>query len=121
MQKPKKPAGDIRTCPIAKFAAIFESKWAIIILRDLFWHGDQRFKDFKSHTPTITDRALTQSLKHLQGLKLIERVVQDTSPPSVVYRLTPCCRDMQPVFKSMVEWGNSKGKKWWNEIQGKFA
>jgi DNA-binding HxlR family transcriptional regulator len=107
------------SCPIYRFCAIFESKWAIIVLRDLLLNGEQRFSELRRKNPKITDRALTQTLKHLQDLKLVDRIVLDTAPPGVSYKLSPLCKDMGPVFQSMMDWGKTQGQKWWSALQKK--
>lgn len=107
------------SCPIYRFAAIFESKWAIIVLRDLLLRGEQRFSELRRNNPKITDRALTQTLKHLQELRLVERLVLDTTPPGVSYKLSPLCKDMGPVFQAMMDWGKAQGQKWWSALQTK--
>lgn len=117
----KDVSGVNKVCPVYRFAAIFESKWSLVILRDLFMKGPLRFRDFKINTPTLTDRALNQTLKRLQVLKLITRKVQDTSPPSVVYELSHYGQGLHPVIMSMVEWSKSQGQKWWKEIRTEYG
>lgn len=105
-------------CPIYRFCTIFESKWAIIVMKDLLFGGEQRFSDLRRNNPKITDRALTQTLKHLQELNLVERLVDEkASPPKVTYKLTALCKEMGPVFQSMMDWGKTQGQKWWSSLK----
>ena len=104
-------------CPVYKFATICESKWSLVILRDLFMNGPMRFKDFKANTPDLTDRALTETLKKLQALKLIHRKVLDTSPPGVIYELSHYGHGLKPVIGGLVDWGKEIGNKWWKDVK----
>ncbi len=118
MKKEKKSGtGFNAKCAVYHFAAISESKWSLIILRDLFMNGPMRFKDFKTNTPELTDRALTQTLKKLQSLKLINRKVADTSPPSVTYELSYYGHGLKPVISTLLDWGKDVGNKWWKELK----
>ena len=104
-------------CAIYKCACMFESKWSLIILRDLSEESPRRFKDFKTRNPKITDRALNQTLKRLQSLKLVDRQVEDTSPTKVTYSLTKFGKKLQPVLESMMSWGSKHGNEWWKQIK----
>jgi DNA-binding HxlR family transcriptional regulator len=103
-------------CPVYRLATILESKWALIIIRDLLYGSARRFKDFKKSTPQLTDRALQQTLVRLQEMKIVKRVVKDTSPPQVIYTLTHHGKSLRPIYNEMVKWGKTRGKKWWQEI-----
>lgn len=106
-----------KICPVYRCAAIFESKWSLVILRDLFMNGPMRFKDFKTNTPSLTDRALNQTLNRLQELKLIVHSAQNTKPPILCYQLSDYGTSLNSVITSMVEWGSNAGKEWWREIR----
>lgn len=68
-------------------------KWSLPVLWRLT-HGDQRFGDLKDALAGITPRALTQTLKDLQGAGFVDRDVADDYPPQVRYRLTSPGRDL---------------------------
>jgi DNA-binding HxlR family transcriptional regulator len=114
----KKAENINKVCPIYRCAAIFESKWALVILRDLFMNGPMRFKDFKTNTPNLTDRALNQTLNRLQELKLVAHLAKDdTSPPILRYQLSDYGLSLNPIIIAMIGWGSGMGKTWWKEIR----
>ena len=63
-------------------------KWNVEILYELENHKELRFNKLRRHLGNISTRTLSDSLKQLSKNQFIEREVQDTSPPSVVYRLS---------------------------------
>lgn len=106
-----------KICPVYRCAAIFESKWSLVILRDLFMNGPMRFKDFKTNTPSLTDRALNQTLNRLQELKLIVHSAKNTKLSILCYQLSDYGTSLSSVIVSMIEWGSNTGKEWWREIR----
>ena len=51
--------------------------------------------------PGATDRALTQSLKTLAAAGLVERSVEDTYPPTVLYRVSGDALRLLPHLASL--------------------
>lgn len=112
----KDATGGNANCPVYKFSVIFENKWSIVILRDLFEHEARRFSDFRKSTPYMTDRALNQCLVRLQELKLVEKENLGSSKHFTNYKLSEYGKSLRPVFNSMFSWGEKDGNKWWGEI-----
>ncbi|MHA1143856.1 MAG: winged helix-turn-helix transcriptional regulator [Candidatus Helarchaeota archaeon] len=63
-------------------------KWYLEILWELTTNKGLKFNDLKRHLKTISSRTLSDSLKFLQDLGLINRIMQDTRPPTVFYELS---------------------------------
>ncbi len=63
-------------------------KWNIEILYELEIHDGLTFNEIMRHMQKISTRTLSDCLKQLQNYGLITRNVQDTRPPSVLYRLS---------------------------------
>ena len=112
----KDASGKNADCPVYKFSVIFESKWSIVIIRDLMENESCRFSDFRKRTPYMTDRALNQCLLRLQELKLIEKQNVGQSKHFSRYTLSKYGESLKPVFKAMLSWGEHSGNKWWNDI-----
>jgi DNA-binding HxlR family transcriptional regulator len=74
-------------CPIAGSLDAIGERWTLLILRDLLG-GPKRYSDFRETLPGIATNLLSDRLRHLTALGLIEQV--DVPPPvaRTMYRLT---------------------------------
>jgi len=69
-------------------ADVCARKWSLPVIDTIRRNDDDaRFGDLRSTLCTITDRALAQSLRLLDGASLIRREVLDAFPPTPVYAL----------------------------------
>ena len=59
----------------------------------------------------ITPRSLSQRLKELVELEIINKKQFNEIPPRVEYSLTESGRDLTGFFKGLEEWGERWGKK----------
>jgi DNA-binding HxlR family transcriptional regulator len=72
-------------------------KWSMPVALALH-SGRVRFSELKAKLPDSTARALTLTLKTLQSVGIVERVVLDDYPPSTYYRLTRQGRRLSSVL-----------------------
>lgn len=97
-----------RMCPRYEAAvAILGKKWTGLLLRVLM-DGPKRFTDFKVQLPGLSDRLLSERLKELEEAGLVTRIVHDTKPVLIEYRLTEKGRALEPVVQAIQEWA----KRW---------
>lgn len=76
-------------------------KWTMPVLDAIDRNeGAARFNEIKYLLPTVTPRALAQSLKDLDAAGLVERAVEDEYPPTTWYRLTAEGRRLARVLRS---------------------
>lgn len=68
-------------------ADVLLRRWSLAVLAAIR-AGHRRFSAVRSAIPRITDRALTLTLKELQGAGLVDRRVIDGSPPATAYQPT---------------------------------
>lgn len=87
-------------CPVAKAAEVLGDRWTVLLMREMGF-GVDRFNEMERCLPGISRSVLTQRLRHLERVGLIERHAADGS---VRYDLTPAGRDLKPVIKSLGEW-----------------
>lgn len=92
--------------PRCDFEATFEllgEKHVLLILRCLLAKSPRRFNELQEalsvNTATLTDR-----LKRLERLGIIQRRVLPITPRRVEYRLTVMGRDLLKIFRTMMEW-----------------
>lgn len=96
---------DSPQCPIQFVVDLIGSKWAVLILRELFI-GNCRTHDFTDHLPGLSTKTLMVRLKELERHGLIERRVYAEIPPHVEYSLTPKGREIQPVLVALYDVGS---------------
>lgn len=76
-------------------------KWSLAVLGAIR-AGSDRFGALRASLPTITDRALTLTLKDLAEAGLVERLVLDEYPPRAAYAPTALARPLLRQIKSLV-------------------
>lgn len=94
-------------CPIRKTAEIIGKKWTILIVYNLL-SGEKRFKDLEGSLSKICPKMLSERLKELEKLKLIERKIYPKRSLRIIYRLTPKGRSLYKIVGAIEKWG----KKW---------
>ena len=91
-------------CRIQFTLDIIGSKWALLILRELFT-GNRRTHEFLEALPGISTKTLTIRLRELEAYGLVSRHVFPEIPPRVEYSLTEKGRELQPVMASLYQVG----------------
>jgi DNA-binding HxlR family transcriptional regulator len=71
--------------------------------------GACRFGEYRRMVPGISDRLLSQRLKELEGLGLIEREVVPTTPVQVLYRPSQQGSALMAAMQPLVQWGVRHG------------
>lgn len=78
-------------------------KYVLKLLWSLVEKSPQRFNELRgavgANTATLTDR-----LKQMHRLGLVERAVIRVVPRRVEYRLTPMGNDLVKIFRPIIEW-----------------
>lgn len=84
------------TCPIQNAVQLFNKKWSILIIRDMFF-GKKQFSEFKEGKD-ILNKVLSSCLKDLEEKKIIEKRVMDTTPVTTEYHLTEAGKHLNKVL-----------------------
>lgn len=84
-------------CPINKAVELFNKKWTIQLIRDMFF-GKKQFKDFQEDKPNLSNKVLSQRLKEMEEKGLIEKRIINTSPVSTEYHLTEYGKKLNKVI-----------------------
>ena len=101
---------ELPECPVATTVQIIGNKWKLLILRNLFYNGEQRFTDFLKTIPAISKKVLTDNLRALEDDGIILREVFAEVPPRVVYSLSELGNSLQPIINAMMDWGTEYKK-----------
>ena len=94
-------------CAPRRVLALFATKWTSMVLHTLHARhgGAARSGVLLRSLPGISKKMLTQTLREMEEVGLIERIVQNAVPPAVEYRLTPLGdRFVEPV-ELLYAWG----------------
>jgi DNA-binding HxlR family transcriptional regulator len=85
-------------CPVELAIDMIGGKWKTVILAHLK-EEPCRYNELRRKIPDITDKILSEKLRNLAELELIER--RDEGP----YRLTPLGESLRPVLDALYGWG----------------
>ncbi|MEO1054985.1 MAG: helix-turn-helix domain-containing protein [Bacteroidota bacterium] len=101
--------------PVMDTMELLSGRWRIIIMTALYVGGVMRFNELRNNIPRITGRALSMDLKFLEAHDIVSRSIKDTSPITVEYQLTDYGKSLDPVFRSLTEWGIKHRKRIMNK------
>jgi DNA-binding HxlR family transcriptional regulator len=90
-------------CPIARGAEIFAERWTPVIIRNLYL-GCTSFHEILEGAPGLSRTLLSQRLKHLDQLGVIESIPKPAGRGHL-YELTPAGKHLFKVCVSLGEWG----------------
>lgn len=94
------------SCPVATTISLLNSQWKILIMRELLLHPSERYSELQHSVAGISQKMLTQSLHEMTADGIVQRQVFSEVPPRVEYRLTELGQSMDPILKTMHNWGN---------------
>lgn len=96
--------------PVQTTLDVIGGKWKPLILWRL---GIEilRFSQLSRKINGITQKMLTQQLRELEKDGLISRKVYPEIPPKVEYSITEYGKSLEPVLKSMCDWGEKHRKR----------
>ncbi|GAA0881875.1 helix-turn-helix domain-containing protein [Sphingobacterium siyangense subsp. cladoniae] len=84
---------------------LLSGKWKFCILHNLYIYENMLFKDLQEKAVKISPKVLSKELQELERNLLITRTVNDTKPITVSYTLTDYAKNIQPVIRSLIEFG----------------
>lgn len=94
----------ISSCPIRNIISRFSGKWSMLILCVLSENEVTRFNEIGKAIPDISPKVLTETLKNLEAVGLVERKFYAEIPPKVEYSLTEIGKGLIPHIESLVGW-----------------
>lgn len=97
-------------CPMRRTLELLSGKWRTHIIYELCKNGPCRFGELKKAVPRITNTMLTNTLRDLESLGIVDRRQFNEVPPHVEYSLTEKGRALLPVFTELAKWGENNLK-----------
>src|SRR5688500_17418139 len=88
-------------CTVARGAEVLGELWTPLVVRELLC-GSKRFNDIHRGVPRMSATLLTQRLRKLEELGVIER---RRHPGGWEYHLTPAGEELRPVIVGLGHWG----------------
>ena len=79
-------------------------KWTMLVLEILSEHGELRFTRLSGLVPGISQKMLTQTLRHMERDGLLMRTVHPVVPPKVEYKLTTLGLTLGAAFCGVWVW-----------------
>jgi DNA-binding HxlR family transcriptional regulator len=87
---------------------MLEGRWKLVILFHLFGGRTRRFSDLERAIPGISQKMLTQQLRHLERDGIVVRIVHPQVPPKVEYRLTEWGQSLCPALDALLGWAERR-------------
>lgn len=98
-------------CPINFVLETFGDKWALLVIRDLMFHGKRHYGEFLASDERISTNILADRLQRLERDGVIERESDPDHGSKVIYRLTQKGRDLIPVMLEITAWSGKYDAK----------
>jgi DNA-binding HxlR family transcriptional regulator len=88
-------------CALARSLDVVGDRWTLLLVRELLG-GPRRHADLKRGLPGIATNLLSERLRELRAVGVIERAQLDGAPR---YRLTERGHALRPVLVELARWG----------------
>ena len=96
---------ELPKCSVEITLSLISNKWKILIIRDLL-DGTKRFGELRKSINGISNKVLTYNLREMEENNLLIRKIYPEIPPKVEYSLTEIGSSIEPVLKTLCDWGN---------------
>ena len=90
-------------CPVELALDFVGGKWKTVILARLK-QAPHRYGELRASIGGISDKVLTERLKDLERLELVEKHEDGTA---TVYRLTTRGESLRPILDALYQWGDA--------------
>ncbi|TCO38987.1 HxlR family transcriptional regulator [Kribbella antiqua] len=91
-------------CPTRQVLGRIGDTWTMLVISTLEKHGTLRHGRLTSIIEGITQKMLTQTLRHLERDGIVQRDVVPTVPVTVSYTLTPLGLSLAAAVATMRTW-----------------
>jgi DNA-binding HxlR family transcriptional regulator len=97
---------------VERTVAIIGDKWSLLLIGELgFGKSSGRFNEMLRELSPISSRTLSVKLSKLCGNGIIQKTIENASPPYTRYSLTGKGIDLVFAFRAMADWS----LKWQNQ------
>ncbi|MCR9171164.1 MAG: helix-turn-helix transcriptional regulator [bacterium] len=92
-------------CPVSYALDFFGDKWTLLIVRDLI-QGKKFYKEFQASGEGIATNILSNRLKKLEKMGVVEWKVYEQLKTKKEYSLTEKGKELIPVLIELIVWSN---------------
>ncbi|WP_026930773.1 winged helix-turn-helix transcriptional regulator [Glycomyces tenuis] len=82
-------------------------KWSLQILDQLCGRS-LRFNELRRAIPAVTQKSLTTALRRLERNGMVTRVIVNTRPVAVEYRISPLGKTLQDLIDALLAWSSER-------------
>ncbi len=94
-------------CPIANALDILGDRWTLLVVRDLMFMGKHEYYEFVKGPEGIATNILSDRLKRLVCMELIDSLPHPSHKSKKLYYLTQKGKDLLPLMVEMILWGGT--------------
>jgi DNA-binding HxlR family transcriptional regulator len=109
------PRHSSMNCPLHGLVTILSGPWTTYILWLLRTRGELRFGQLKKQMPSISAKVLTERLRMLEAVGIVDRHHEPSIPPKVTYSLTDRGHELDAALDALdalaLKWSGRSG---WN-------
>lgn len=92
-------------CNIAQTLNLIGDRWTLLIIHEIFL-GKKTYKELEENLTGIASNLLSNRLKELEKIGIIESEIYQQRPRRYVYTITKKGEDLRDVFNSIILWGH---------------
>ena len=93
-------------CPINYALEYLGDKWTLLVIRDLVFEGKKFYKEFLASQESIATNILSDRLKRLENIGIIESKVYEKQRTQKMYSLTEKGKDLIPILVEIILWSS---------------
>ncbi|WP_327142771.1 winged helix-turn-helix transcriptional regulator [Nocardia sp. NBC_01327] len=96
---------DHDVCGMSVAIDVVGGKWKL----HLMWvlgDGPKRFGEIRRLLTGVSEKVLTENLRHLESSGVVHREIYPEIPPRVEYSLTPLGEDLNQALRPLEHWGD---------------
>ncbi len=90
-------------CPTRQVLDRIGDKWTTLIV-GMLGEDTRRFSELQRGIHGISQKMLTQTLRHLERDGLVTRTLYAEVPPRVEYQLTPLGKTLLELIRGIIQW-----------------
>jgi DNA-binding HxlR family transcriptional regulator len=90
-------------CPVNFVLETFGDKWTLLIVRDIMFHGKNKYGEFLNSHEGISTNILAERLQRLEVNGVISKSVSEDKR-SATYQLTEKGKDLLPIMLEITAW-----------------
>ncbi|NEW38583.1 helix-turn-helix transcriptional regulator [Nocardia cyriacigeorgica] len=96
---------DHNICGMSVAIDVVGGKWRLHLMWVLS-DGPRRFSEIRRLLEGVSEKVLTENLRHLETSGVVRREVFPEIPPRVEYSLTPLGAELAEALRPLEEWGD---------------